>query len=304
MQEMKTAIYKLGEYKIIQSNTSELRWETHFGLAEQQDGRCFKKGMILFIGPAENNYSGFLKREFLDHLKPYPSWLKTKYYCKGLEVYHCKTGKRVTKKEMLLWTFDRGSDGGGGGFSKKSDQRLNNISGRREIVKVAFSLQRYEIIKKNGQVVWKTDTGPNTIGSGIAIILEDILFIGSKKNEQSNLTKRKFLSNLQQLPKWDETKYYSKLSLHDCRTGNRVQYERKRCSSENMAAETDHPGKGYKKSTRFKSRKSDLSNKHIITLTCWIRKHIIFAIALILLIISSLLVYMIHYWKEFKGRWH
>ncbi len=303
MQEMKTAIYKLGEYKIIESNTSELRWEAHFGLAAHQEGRCFKKGMILFIGPVENKYSGFLKREFLDHLKPYPAWLKTKYYCKGLEVYHCKTGKRVAKKEMLLWTFDRGSDEGGGGFSKKPDQRLNNISSRREIGKVAFSLQRYEIIKKNGQVVWKTYAGPNTIGSGMAIILEDILFIGSRKNEQSNLTRRKSLSNLQQLPKWDETKYYSKLSLYDCRTGNRVQYESKRWGSENMAAETDHPGKGYKKSTRFKSRKSDLSNKHTITLTHWIRKCIIYASALILSLISSLFVCMIRYWKEFKGRW-
>jgi hypothetical protein len=39
---MKINIYKLGEYKIIESDAGELRWEAHFGLGELQEGRCFK----------------------------------------------------------------------------------------------------------------------------------------------------------------------------------------------------------------------------------------------------------------------
>ena len=64
---MKTNIYKLGEYKIIESDTGELRWEAHFGLGALQEGRCFKKGTILFIGPAESQRDGFLILEFIDH---------------------------------------------------------------------------------------------------------------------------------------------------------------------------------------------------------------------------------------------
>jgi hypothetical protein len=306
MQKMKAAIYKLGEYKIIESDTRELRWEAHFGLGEHQEGKCFKKGTILFIGPAEDTRSGFLKGEFLDHLKRYPQWLKTKYYCRGLEVYHCETGKRVTKEEMSLWIFDRGINEGGEVFSEKPEQGLNNISIRRAIGEAAFRIQRYEIVKKkNGEVVWKTYAGPNTLSSGTCIILEDILFIGSWQNRQSKSIKGLFLANFQQLPRWDETKYYcSNLSLHDCRTGNCVHFGRKRSQDERTAAETDHARKRYNKSTESKSKNTDRSNKHAITLSRWMRKCIIYFAALILLIISSFFAYMIRYWKELKERWH
>ena len=104
---MKETIYRLGEYKIIESDTGQLMWETHYGFGEIQKGRCFRKGSILFIGSAESYQNGFLKGEFLDDLKKYPKWGKTKFYCTGAGVRHCKNGKSVTKDEMMLWTLGR-----------------------------------------------------------------------------------------------------------------------------------------------------------------------------------------------------
>ncbi|UCF84572.1 MAG: hypothetical protein JSV50_02770, partial [Desulfobacteraceae bacterium] len=171
---------------------------------------------------------------------------------------------------------------------------------------IFFRLQRYEIIRKtDSQIVWKTHAGPNTVSGGTCIILEDVLFIGPRQNELSTLNKRQFLSNLQQLPKWVQTRYFcSRLSLHDCKTGNRVQEERKRWPSERTATETHDARKGYKNSTEFKLKKSDLSENPAMFFTHWVRKFITYAVALILLIISLFFAYLIRYWKELKGRWH
>lgn len=251
---MKKNIYKLGEYKIIESDTDELIWEAHFGLGAFQEGRCFKKGAVLFIGPAESQGDGFLKLEFIDHLKPFPAWLKTKYYCRGLEVYHCKTGKRVAKDEMLLWMLDRNVNEGESIYSEKPEQRSNYISTMIETGDVAFRLQQYEIIKKTtGQIVWKINTGPNTVSGGNCIILEDILFIVPGQNEQTNLIKQQFLANLKQLSEWNQTKYYChRLSLHDCKTGNILQEEGERLPGERRETEEHDIRNGYKNTAEFK----------------------------------------------------
>ena len=104
---MKETIYRLGEFKIIESDTGQLMWEAHFGFGQIQKGRCFRKGSILFLGSAENYQDGFLKGEFFDDLKKYPKWGKTKFYCVGVGIHHCKNGKRVTKEEMMLWTLSQ-----------------------------------------------------------------------------------------------------------------------------------------------------------------------------------------------------
>jgi len=158
---MGTKAYRLGEYKIIESGIGELRWEAHSGFAEFQQGRCFTKRTILFIGPAENDQMGFLKGDFLDHIRTFPAWSKTQYYCSAFEIYHCKTGKRVSKEEMLRWML--GPGGGEGGSASREG---------------TFRLGRYEITRKTtGQIVWKSAQGPNTVREGIGTVLEGILFL-------------------------------------------------------------------------------------------------------------------------------
>ncbi len=303
---MRAAFYKLGENKIIESNTGVLMWEAHFGLGAFQEGRCFRKGSILFIGPAESGHLGFLKGEFIDHLKPLPAWLKTKYYCRGLEVYHCKTGQRVTKVEMQVWMLDGGIDEGDRLFSEKPGQRSNDITTGKARGDVAFRLQKYEIIEKtNNQFVWRTSAGPNTVSVGNCIILEDILFIGSWQNKQYAMSKRQFLANLQQLPKWDQTKYFCpKLALHECKTGKIIQEESRGRPGDRKPTETQDAEQRYKKSIEFNLKKSDLSENRARMFGRRVWKCMTYAAALILTIISLFFDYLIRLWKALKGRWH
>jgi hypothetical protein len=173
---METSAYKLAEYKIIEHNTNELRWETHFGVGALKEGRCFKKGTILFIGPAENDRPGFLKLEFIDHLKRLPVWTKTKYYCFNLDVYQCRANKKVTKKEMQLWTMEHNLDKKHK-INSDAPNYMVNLSTMRDSENLHFRLNRYEIIKKkDGRILWNSFIGPAIIANGDCIILEDIIF--------------------------------------------------------------------------------------------------------------------------------
>lgn len=194
---MLTNSYRMGEYKITESDSGELTWESHRGFGALQRGRCFRKGQILFIGPAETDAPGFLKREFLEHLKPLPVWSKTRYYCKSLDIHHCKTHKRVTKSEMRLWAFDRDRD---------SDHVFEMPAG----TEVAYRLLGYEIIREgDGRIIWKASSGASTISKGECVIAENILFIGPKYSMETDVSRRRFISNLKNLPDWNHTSYYS-----------------------------------------------------------------------------------------------
>ena len=215
---MATNTYRLGEYKVIEFGTRELRWEAHSGFAGLQEGRCFRKGAILFIGPAENDQIGFLKGDFLDHIKAFPLWSKTRYYCRAFDIYHCKSGKRVVKQDMLLWTLGRGREEAHGPLPEGPAQRSNHIMAGKAVSNRTFRLEPYEITRETmGQIVWKTAPGPNTVSQGTCTVLEGILFIGPGGNTEFDWIGRQFAENLQQLPKWDQTEYYCpKSSLCDC----------------------------------------------------------------------------------------
>ncbi len=245
---MKETIYRLGEYKIIESDTGQLMWEAHFGFGEFQKGRCFRKGSVLFLGSADNCRNGFLKGEFLDDLKKYSKWGKTKFYCIGVGVHHCKNGKSVTKEEMMLWTLGR-SPGEGFEIHRGTFESFSNCAVAGKVLENAvYRLQRYQIIvKTDGQIISRTYSGSNSVSSGNCFIFENILFIGPQKNEPSNFNKRQFLANLRQLPRWDQTAYFSKrFSLHECEPGNEVKEEREKLLYQNNATQKDGAGKEYK----------------------------------------------------------
>ena len=285
-RDVKTNIFRLGEFKIIESDARYLRWEAHFGLGEIKEGRCFKNGSILFIGPPESRHDGFLKFEFMTHLKGFPDWLKTKYYCKGLEVYHCKTGKKVTKEEMMLWKPNRGIDG-------RSEPPLN----------AAYRLQRYEIAQKpNGQIVWRTHAGPNTFSTGTCMILEDIIFMGLGQNEKAPLNKRQFLANLEKLPQWRQTAYFCpKISLHECKPENEMQHERKRWCEKKKATEKHADQKGYKSGALFELKAPDLTIKGTAFLSRLAKEWLSDAADWILSTLPIFFAYLIRLWKKFKG---
>ena len=99
----KVSIYKMGEYKITENNSDDLLWEMHFGMGALKEGKCFRKGQILFLGPARDERPGFLKGEYLDHIKPFPCWLKTRYYFSGFHIRRCDTREKVSEHEMRMW---------------------------------------------------------------------------------------------------------------------------------------------------------------------------------------------------------
>ena len=229
---MKETIYNLGEYKIIESDSGQLMWEAHLGFGEFQTGLCFRKGSILFIGPAENRRNGFLKGEFLDDLKKYPQWAHTKYYCIGTDVKHCKNGKGVAREEMMLWTLVRNQGEGNKSHPDVPKNYSIGAAAAKGTENVGFMLQQYEIIvRTDGQIISKTYSGANSASSGNCFIFENILFIGPQQNEPFSLNKRQFLANLRKLPRWDQTKYFSKrFSLHECEPGRRIHGEPKNLS--------------------------------------------------------------------------
>ena len=227
---MKAKTYRLDEYKIIQFDTGQLMWEAHFGFGQFQTGRCFAKGSILFIGPAENRENGFLKGEFLDDLKRYPQWIGTKYFCIGFDIKHCKNGKRLTIKELMWWTLCH-SSGEGVKIHRDASRNFSNSAATEKVKEnVEYRLQQDEIIvRTDGQIVSRTFTRSNFVKSGNCFILENILFIGLQQNEPFALNKRQFIVKLCQLPRWDRTNFFCKrFSLNACYPDSMLQGEWKR----------------------------------------------------------------------------
>jgi len=251
---MQNTAYRLAEYKVIENEHGDLWWETHIGLGSLKSGKCFINGDILFIKPSDSTGPGFLKGEFLDDLKKYPKWGKTKFYCIGVGVHHCKNGKSITKEEMMLWTLGR-SPGEGIEIHRGAPKIFSNCAAAGKVTENAvYRLQRYEIIvKTDGQIISRTYSGSNSVNIGNCFILENILFIGPQQNKPSNFNKRQFLANLRQLPIWDQTAYFSKrFSLHECEPGNEVKEERKKLPYETNATKKYGAGNEYKNDSEAK----------------------------------------------------
>lgn len=194
---MKTPMYRLGEYKIVEYNDGDLSWESHFGLAAQREGRCYVKGNILFIDSWVNEEAGFLKNEFLISLKKLPKWEKTEFYCSHFELYACETGRRISPKEVRQKHLGRPSlNDKESSFHKEASEP------------VSYRLNRYEIVcGPDGQVSWKTWSGFNRLKSGNCLMMEDVLFFGPCDEEQT-CVKGEFLTHLKSLPLWKKTRFF------------------------------------------------------------------------------------------------
>jgi hypothetical protein len=206
----KVSAYKMGEYKITENDSDELLWEMHFGMGALKEGKCFRKGQILFLGPSRDERPGFLTGEFLDRLKPLPCWLKTRYYFSGSHVRRCDSWEKVSENEMRLWADDL----------KRHNARKEDHQEHAPIFKTdgpdgnnidaSYALKNYEIvITGNGTVLWKKSGTHNRVNSGRCLIMEDILFIGPLEIELTNILKKQFHERLKLLPKWDHTEYYT-----------------------------------------------------------------------------------------------
>ena len=214
----KVSVYKMGEYKITENNSDDLLWEMHFGMGAIKEGKCFRKGQILFLGPARDERPGFLTGEFLDHLKPLPSWLKTRYYFSGSHIRRCDSGEKVSENEMRLWTDDLKRHNAHKEDHQKHAPIFKTNSPDGSDIDTSYALKNYEIvITGNETVFWKKSGTHNRVNSGRCLIMEDILFIGPLEIELTNILKRQFHERLKLLPKWDQTEYYTcYTAIYDC----------------------------------------------------------------------------------------
>jgi hypothetical protein len=92
--------YRLAQYEIIQRSSGEIWWKSHGGFAAAKKGKCFIEGNVLFIGPSEAEETGFLRNEFLESLRQFPHWEKTKFYCSSFTLHACKGGRAQDAGEV------------------------------------------------------------------------------------------------------------------------------------------------------------------------------------------------------------
>ena len=209
---MQTIAYKLSEYKIIEHVYGDLWWESHFGLGTLKTGKCFINGDILFIKPSDNTGPGFLKGEFLDHLKKLPRWEKTKFYCTSFKIYECKSGRTKSlfegrDRRLQNVTLLRKNEST---LKKAFKNKYKSVKADRH-GDLSFKLYRYEIMKKNnGQLFWKSYSGLKSLNEGRCFINGSILFLEQGETKRTGIRKGEFLQKLIQLPDWERTKYFCK----------------------------------------------------------------------------------------------
>jgi hypothetical protein len=218
---MKVTFYRLGERKIVESDNGALWWESHAGLGALKSGKCFIRGDILFVGPGENEKPGFLKNEFLNELRQFPTWEKTRYCCSHYTIQACGSGATMTQKKMGERLGGRTHLTESKGFPRVPIEGENHKEGPGATEEVSYKLGRYEIIKMtDGQVRWKTYSGCGSLRGGQCAIAGDILFVGVGETGEPGYSRHDFFEYLSHLPEWKTTQYYcTSYSLYDCRTG-------------------------------------------------------------------------------------
>jgi hypothetical protein len=204
---VKTAAYKLNEYRIIEDENGLLRWETHYGFGVQRRGMCLIHDDILIIGPCSHEEIGYLKGEFLDRLEKLSSWNKTSYYCFASDLLDVASGRSLDQNFLDRMTFSVSISGNRAGPVLDGDH-------------CTFRLEKYQItVATNGQVTWQAYGRMNRLLSGHCNIQSGVLFIGPEAQEKEIESKGDFFKKLDTLPRWDATKIWSRsLAFRPCHT--------------------------------------------------------------------------------------
>ncbi|MEJ2364374.1 MAG: hypothetical protein P8075_11370 [Deltaproteobacteria bacterium] len=90
-----------------------------------------------------------------------------------------------------------------------------------------YRLGRYKIIEKpSGELCWKSYGGFSSVKGGKCFIEGDILFLGAGETKEHGYLILEFKEHLDQLPRWEKTKYYSpSYTIYSCKTGRRCLLE-------------------------------------------------------------------------------
>jgi len=90
-----------------------------------------------------------------------------------------------------------------------------------------YRLGQYKIIEKhNGALCWESYGGFSSVKGGKCFIEGDILFLGASETKKHGYLLLEFKEHLDQLPRWEKTKYYSpSYTIYSCKTGRRCLLE-------------------------------------------------------------------------------
>jgi len=86
-----------------------------------------------------------------------------------------------------------------------------------------YKLAQYKIIEKhNGALRWESYGGFSSVRGGKCVIEGDILFLGASETKEHGYLLLEFKEHLDQLPRWEKTKYYCpSYTIYSSKTGRR-----------------------------------------------------------------------------------
>jgi len=90
-----------------------------------------------------------------------------------------------------------------------------------------YRLGQYKIIEKhNGALWWESYGGFSSVRGGKCFIEGDILFLGAGETKDHGHLLLEFKEHLDQLPRWEKTKYYCpSYTIYSSKTGRRCLLE-------------------------------------------------------------------------------
>lgn len=186
-----------------------MRWQAHAGFAAVVEGRCYKLGDVLFIGPPLMEEPGGFKGDFLDSLKCLPAWERTRFYCVNARLSRCSNGQRLTWEEVAALAAVSATDCYSG----------EKLAIHCEIPQTGnYRLGKHEVIKdEDGSLRWQGLPGSRSIKAGMAFILGDLLFLEPGLQKPFPRGREEFLNRLELLPQWIATNYFvTQTMLRDC----------------------------------------------------------------------------------------